>query len=74
MQLIKRGDLRMLVSDEGKHIRDAKDEYVPEHVDPVTGQIVPEHFPIYDQVLFLGKQIKDEDVPNMYVEELMEEE
>lgn len=73
MQLIKRGDLRMLISDEGKHIRDIKDEYIPEHVDPETGETIPEHIPKYEQVLFLGIQVKDEDVPNLYVEELIEE-
>ena len=33
MQLIKRGDLRLLLSDEDKHIRSIDDVYVPEHVD-----------------------------------------
>ena len=73
MQLIKRGDLRMLVSDEGKHIRDINDVYVREHSDTETGELIPEHFPVYDQVLFLGKQVVEEDIPNLYVEELIEE-
>ena len=72
MQIIKRGDLRLLLSDEGKHIRDINDVYVPEHIDPETGEVVPEHFPNYSQMIFLAKQIKDEDVPNLYVEETIE--
>ena len=74
MQIIKRGNLKLLLSDENKHIRDIKDVYVPESVDPVTGKLIPEHIPHYSQMIFLAEQIKDEDVPNMYVEELMEEE
>ena len=74
MQIIKRGNLKLLLSDENKHIRDIKDVYVPESVDPVTGKLIPEHIPYYSQMIFLAEQIKDEDVPNLYVEELMEEE
>lgn len=74
MQIIKRGNLKLLLSDENKHIRDIKDVYVPESVDPVTGKLIHEHIPHYSQMIFLAEQIKDEDVPNMYVEELMEEE
>lgn len=73
MQIIKRGDIRMLISDENKHIRSIDDVYVPEHVDPETGTLIPEHFPDYAQVLFLGIQVQEEDIPNMYIEELIEE-
>lgn len=69
MQIIKRGDLRLLLSDEGKHIRSIDDVYVPEHIDPETGQVVPEHFPHYSQMIFLAKQIKDDEVEDLYIEE-----
>lgn len=69
MEIIKRGDLRLLLADEGKHIRSVNDVYEPEHIDPETGELVPEHFPSYAEMIFLGKQVKDKDVPNLYVEE-----
>lgn len=72
MEIIKRGDLRLLLSDEGKHIRLTSDVYVPEHIDTETGEIVPEHFPYYAEMIFLGKQVKDKDVPSLYVEEVKE--
>lgn len=74
MELIKRGDLRLLLADEGKHIRSVDDVYVPEHVDPETGEIVPEHFPYYAEMIFLAEQIKEKDIPKLYVEEVKEEE
>ena len=73
MQIIKRSDLRLLLADEGKHIRSVDDVYVPEHIDEETGELIPEHFPYYAEMLFLGIQVKDEDVPNLYVEEPIEE-
>ena len=73
MQIIKRGNLKLLLSDEGKHIRDIKDVYIPESIDPDTGKIIPEHIPYYSQMIFLAEQVKDEDVPNLYVEEVIEE-
>lgn len=69
MQLIKRGDLRLLLADEGKHIRDINDIYEEEHIDPETGELIPEHFPYYAEMLFIGVQVKDEDIINLYVEE-----
>ncbi|MBQ1551688.1 MAG: hypothetical protein IIZ67_06260 [Bacilli bacterium] len=73
MQLIKRGDLRLLLSDEGKHIRSIDDVYVPEHIDEETGELIPEHFPDYSQMIFLGIQVKEKDIPNLYIEEPIDE-
>ena len=72
MQIIKRTNLRLLLADEGKHIRSVDDVYEPEHVDPETGEVIPEHFPDYAEMIFLGIQVKDEDVPLLYVEESKE--
>lgn len=69
MQLIKRGDLRLLLADEGKHIRAIDDVYVPEHKDEETGEIVPEHFPYYAEMIFIGKQVLDEQISDLYIEE-----
>lgn len=72
MQLIKRSDLRILIADEGKHIRSVDDVYVPEHRDSETGELIPEHFPYYSEVIFLGVQVKEEEINDLYVEELKE--
>ena len=68
MQIIKRSDLRLLLADEGKHIRSINDVYVPEHEDE-DGNIIPEHFPDYAEMIFLGKQVDETKVDELYVEE-----
>ena len=72
MQLIKRSDLRILIADEGKHIRDVNDIYAPEHRDSETGELIPEHFPSYSEVIFLGIQVKEDEIDDLYVEEIKE--
>lgn len=69
MQVITRGDLRLLLSDEGKHIRTINDIYVSESVDENTGEIVPEHNPSYFEMMFLGKQVDITKLDELYVEE-----
>lgn len=69
MQIIKKTGLKLLISDEGKHIRSVDDVYVPEHIDPISGETIPEHFPHYAEIIFLGIQVEDEDVPLLYIEE-----
>lgn len=68
MQIIKRSDLRLLLADEGKHIRAINDVYIPEHEDE-EGNIVSEHFPDYSEMIFLGKQVDDTKINELYVEE-----
>ena len=72
MQLIKRSDLRILIADEGKHIRSVNDVYVSEHKDSETGELISEHFPSYSEVIFLGVQVKEDEIDNLYVEETKE--
>lgn len=60
---------RLLVADEGKHIRSKNDVYVAEYVDE-NGNVVPEHKPYYSTIIFLGSQIQTlEDVEELYIEE-----
>lgn len=68
MQVIKRSDLRLLLADEGKHIRSINDVYVPEHEDE-DGNIIPEHFPDYAEMIFLGIQVDETKLDEIYVEE-----
>lgn len=68
MIVIKRSDLRLLLADEGKHIRSINDVYVPEHEDE-EGNIIPEHFPNYAEMIFLGIQVDETKLDELYVEE-----
>ena len=63
-------ELKMLIAEKGKHIRAINDVYVPEHIDAETGELIPEHFPSYSDVIFLGAQIKNEtEARELYVAE-----
>jgi len=73
MQLIKRTNLRLLLADEGKHIRAINDVYEPSHIDE-NGYAVEEHYPYYAEMIFLGEQIKEEDIEDLYIEENIESE
>lgn len=72
MQIIRTSDLRMLIADMGKHMRAINDIYVPEHIDEETGETIPEHIPSYSTVYYLGEQVQDDEVENLYVEENIE--
>ena len=69
MQVITRGDLRLLLSDEGKHIRTINDVYVAEHTDETTGETIPYHNPHYFEMMFLGSQVDITKLDELYVEE-----
>ena len=69
MQVITRGDLRLLLSDEGKHIRTINDVYVAEYVDSITGETIPEYNPHYFEMMFLGSQVDITKLDELYVEE-----
>lgn len=62
---------KMIVADEGKHIRDKQDVYVPEHIDE-EGNIVPEHFPHYSTTIFVPDNFTEEQMNELYVEETIE--
>ena len=71
MQLINWTKPKMIISDEGKHIRDKQDVYVPEHIDE-EGNIVPEHFPHYSTTIFVPDDFTEEQMNELYVEETIE--
>ena len=71
MQVITRGDLRLLLADEGKHIRAINDIYEPEHYE--DGELIPEHFSSYSEMIFLGKQVDETKLDELYVEEWKQE-
>lgn len=71
MQLMYWTKPKMIVADEGKHIRDKQDVYVPEHIDE-EGNLVPEHFPHYSTTIFVPDNFTEEQMNELYVEETIE--
>ena len=70
MQLINWAKPKMIISDEGKQIRDKQDVYIPEHKDK-DGNIVPEHFPNYSTTIFVPDDFTEEQMNELYVEEVI---
>ena len=71
MQLITWTKPKMIISDEGKPIRDKQDVYVPAHRDE-EGNLVPEHFPHYSTTIFVPDDFTKEMMNELYVEETIE--
>lgn len=59
---------KMIVADEGKHIRSKDDVYVPEHKDD-EGNVVPEHIPYYSTTIFVPDSFTEKEMNELYVEE-----
>lgn len=59
---------KMLVADEGKHIREVNDVYIPEHTDE-EGNTVEEHIPYYSTTIFVADGITEKQVKELYIEE-----
>lgn len=57
---------KMIVADEGKHIRSVDDIY---YVDEETGE---EHFPYYATTIFVPDIFTEEQMNELYVEEYIE--
>ena len=61
---------KMIVADEGKHIRGKDDVYVAEHIDK-EGNVIPEHIPHYSTTIFIPDSFTEEQMNELYVEEEM---
>lgn len=59
---------KMIVAEEGKHIRSVNDVYVAEHKDE-EGNIVPEHIPYYTTTIFVPDSFTEKEMNELYVEE-----
>lgn len=59
---------KMIVAEEGKHIRAVNDVYIPEHIDE-EGNLIPEHKPYYSTTIFVPDVYTEEKVHEDYVEE-----
>lgn len=64
---------KMIVADEGKHIRSVNDVYTEEHYDS-EGNLVEEHLPYYATVIFVPDDITEKEMNELYVEEPIEDE
>ena len=71
MKLFSYTKPKMIVADEGKHIRSVDDVYIPEHIDE-EGNLVPEHFPHYSTTIFVPDNFTEEQMNELYVEETIE--
>ena len=72
MQLINWTKPKMIISDEGKWIRDVNDVYVAEHIDEQTGELIPEKIPYYSTTIFVPDDFTEEQMNELYVEETIE--
>ena len=72
MQLINWTNPKMIISDEGKWIRDVNDVYVAEHIDEQTGELIPEKIPHYSTTIFVPDNFTEEQMNELYVEETIE--
>ena len=68
MTLIKENNMNILKADEGKHIRDINDVYVPAGFDE-QGKPIEEHFPYYTTIIYLPLFMTIEQINKLYVEE-----
>ncbi len=68
MELFNYTKPKMIVADEGKHIRNKNDVYVDGHYDE-KGNLIEEHIPHYSTVIFVPDSFTEEIMNEIYVEE-----
>jgi hypothetical protein len=68
MKLFSYTKPKMIVADEGKHIRGINDVYVAEYTDE-NGELVPEHIPYYSTTIFVPDTFTEEQMYELYIEE-----
>lgn len=73
MKLITDSKPKMIVADEGKHIRSIDDVYVEEYIDE-EGNVIPEHIPYYTTTIFVPDSFTEEQMNELYIEEDIERE
>lgn len=71
MRIIKEQKFNLVMAEEGYHIRDINDVYVPEHEE--EGQIIPEHFPYYSEMLYVPLTLTEEKIKELFIEEKKED-
>lgn len=71
MQVILHTNPAMAIASKGKKLRDVNDVYKEAYVDE-EGNEVEEHFPHYTDVIFIPNSLTEEEVKELYVEEIVE--
>ncbi len=67
MKLFDYTTSHFIVADKGKQIKAKNDVYVPEHEE--NGAIIPEHKPVYSDLLFVPDSVTEETMHELFVEE-----
>lgn len=65
---------KLLIADEGKHIRSIDDVYTPAKYNEQGEVIEPEHLPYYTSVIFLADNFDESKLNELYIEEEIEKE
>lgn len=65
---------KLLIADEGKHIRSIDDVYTPAKYNEQGELIEPEHLPYYTSVIFLADNFDESKLNELYIEEEIEKE
>lgn len=65
---------KILISDEGKHIRDINDIYTSAEYDKEGNIIKEEHLPYYSTIIFLADNFDENKLNELYIEEKIEKE
>lgn len=68
MRIIETNLFKKLIADEGKQLRSINDVYKEAYIDE-NGNEIEEHIPSYSTTIFLPKNLNDNDILNMYIEE-----
>lgn len=68
MRIIETDKLKKLIADEGKRIREINDVYKEAYIDE-EGNRVEEHHPYYSNIVYFDKDISNEEIEQMYIEE-----
>lgn len=68
MKLINETKPKMIVAEEGKHIRSINDVYKEEYTDE-DGVLMEEHYPYYTTTIFVPDTFTEELMNELYVEE-----
>ena len=68
MRIVETNLFKKLIADEKKKLRSIDDVYKEAYIDE-NGNEIEEHIPSYSTTIFLPKNINDNDILNMYIEE-----
>ena len=70
MRIELENNLKVLIADEGKHIRGIDDIYIPAHYDE-EGNYIEEYIPTYFVRAYVPNKVTEENIYEKYVEELI---